>query len=180
MKDYTSNNPVFSENIKLLETTTPGHADNFNLIVKQLLQNTLVLKKLADEQQKVIENCPEDVTEALETTKEEVLGKVEEILDSAPESLNSFKELADALGNDPNYAATMIKKFAELSTAAYAQTITSYDDLMANSVEGYLVDAVAVKAGLEALATKVRDLEAKLGTQVTYSVSGEMLTITPK
>ena len=44
MKDYTSNSPVFSETIKILETSDPGHAEIINEPIKQLLQNTLDLK----------------------------------------------------------------------------------------------------------------------------------------
>lgn len=50
MKDYTSNTPEFSESIKIIETSDPGHADNVNVSTIQLLQNTLsnraILKNL--------------------------------------------------------------------------------------------------------------------------------------
>ena len=48
MKDYTSNTPVFSDKIRILEVTDTGHADNANCPVKQLLQNTLILKNIID------------------------------------------------------------------------------------------------------------------------------------
>lgn len=48
MKDYTSNTPVFSDKICILEVTDTGHADNANCPVKQLLQNTLILKNIID------------------------------------------------------------------------------------------------------------------------------------
>lgn len=41
MKDYTCENPVFSEKIRIVEVSDPGHADNVNPAPKQLLQNTL-------------------------------------------------------------------------------------------------------------------------------------------
>lgn len=41
MKDYTNNNPVFSEKIRITEPTDPAHADNINAAPIQLLQNTL-------------------------------------------------------------------------------------------------------------------------------------------
>lgn len=47
MKDYTVDSPVFSDSIKIVETTDTNHADNINAAVKQLHQNTLVLKKQA-------------------------------------------------------------------------------------------------------------------------------------
>ena len=46
MKDYTSKSPVFSEKIRILDTSDPGHADMVNEATEQLLQNTLVLKEM--------------------------------------------------------------------------------------------------------------------------------------
>lgn len=42
MKNYTCENPEFSESIKILTTSDPGHADNVNVTTEQLLQNSLV------------------------------------------------------------------------------------------------------------------------------------------
>lgn len=42
MKKYTSEEPQFSEEIDILETTDAVHADNVNITTVQLLQNTLV------------------------------------------------------------------------------------------------------------------------------------------
>lgn len=42
MKDYTNKTPVFSESIRVTETSDPAHADNVNAAPEQLLQNTLV------------------------------------------------------------------------------------------------------------------------------------------
>lgn len=45
MKNYTPDNPVFSDSIKILETTDPGHADNVNVTTKQLQDNIMYLKE---------------------------------------------------------------------------------------------------------------------------------------
>ena len=44
MKDYTSSSPVFSDTVKMLETTDTNHADNFNKSTKQLLDNDICLR----------------------------------------------------------------------------------------------------------------------------------------
>lgn len=44
MKDYTNSRPVFSDTVKVLETTDTNHADNFNQSTKQLLDNDNCLK----------------------------------------------------------------------------------------------------------------------------------------
>ena len=45
-------------------------------------------------------------------TKEEVLRQIEELIGSAPETLDTLKEIADALGNDPNFAGTIMNTLA--------------------------------------------------------------------
>ncbi|WP_271814167.1 hypothetical protein [Clostridium beijerinckii] len=45
-------------------------------------------------------------------TKDEVLQKISELINNAPNVLDTFKEIADALGNDPNFAATMTTMLA--------------------------------------------------------------------
>ena len=49
MKDYTNKNPAFAETIRIMETTDTNHAENVNLTTRQLMDNTLVLKKQQDE-----------------------------------------------------------------------------------------------------------------------------------
>lgn len=44
MRKYTTDNPKFQESIDIVEETDPGHADNLTPSLKQLLQNSLVLK----------------------------------------------------------------------------------------------------------------------------------------
>lgn len=41
-----------------------------------------------------------------------VLGKIADLVDGSPELLDSFAELAAALGNDPNFAATIVTELA--------------------------------------------------------------------
>lgn len=52
MKEYTCEEAIFSDSIKITETTDPAHADNINDAPKQLLQNTLVLKKKLEDVEK--------------------------------------------------------------------------------------------------------------------------------
>ena len=41
MKDYTNNTPIFSEALKITETSDPAHADIVNTAPIQIFQNTL-------------------------------------------------------------------------------------------------------------------------------------------
>lgn len=65
-------------------------------------------------------------------TKTEVDNKVAGIVNSAPETLDTLKELATALGNDPNFATTVssqIGKKANTSDLSKVATSGSYNDL---------------------------------------------------
>lgn len=49
MKNYTNNNPEFADSIQIIETTDTNHAENVNVATRQLMDNTLALKKRQDE-----------------------------------------------------------------------------------------------------------------------------------
>ena len=71
------------------------------------------LKKNIDENMKVVTaELVNRYTKDKVFTKEEVLARIEEIIGSAPEALDTLKEIAEALGNDPDFAGTMTKELA--------------------------------------------------------------------
>ncbi|EDQ6341519.1 shikimate transporter [Salmonella enterica] len=62
-----------------------------------------------------------------------VAAKVAQLVGSAPETLDTLKELADALGNDPNFATTVLNKLAgkqPLDDTLTALSGKSVDDLI--------------------------------------------------
>lgn len=62
-----------------------------------------------------ITNVSQLVNDSKFQTEEEVKAAIEGIIGSAPDVLNTLKEIADALGNDPNFATTITKKLAALA-----------------------------------------------------------------
>lgn len=62
-----------------------------------------------------ITNISQLVNDSKFQTEEEVKAAIEGIIGSAPDVLNTLKEIADALGNDPNFATTITKKLAALA-----------------------------------------------------------------
>lgn len=68
-----------------------------------------------------------------------------------------------------------IKKwFADLTAAAFAQMISSYSDLMANTVSGYLPDALAVKEGFEAVNNNLL-IASYSGLELYKTINGNIL-----
>lgn len=87
-------------------------------------------------------------------TEEEVEAAIQKIVGSAPEVLDTLKEIADALGNDPNFAATITKKLAAITEQVNQETEDRIAGDEANSAEV----ATEVQARKDADAA----LEAKL------------------
>lgn len=70
-------------------------------------------------------------TEGL-ATETYVQNKIAEIVNSAPGTLDTLNELAQALGNDPNFAATMATELGKKANTANLATVAtsgSYNDL---------------------------------------------------
>ena len=67
--------------------------------------------------------------------------KIAELVDSSPEALNTLNELASALGNDPNFATTVLNKLSQkLEISTYNQ-----DKELQNIVNNSKVDKVEGK-----------------------------------
>lgn len=62
-----------------------------------------------------ITNVSQLVNDSKFQTEEEVKAAIEGIIGSAPDVLDTLREIADALGNDPNFATTITKKLAALA-----------------------------------------------------------------
>jgi hypothetical protein len=88
-------------------------------------------------------------------TAEQVEAAIQKIIGSAPEVLDTLKEIADALGNDPNFATTMTQKLTELTAKIETET--------QNRVSG---DA-ALDTKLTTLDTKLTKIVEDLRTYVT-------------
>lgn len=83
----------------------------------------------------------------------------------------AFEEAADrtniATGESIKTVFGRIKKwFADMTAAAFAQIITSNTDLMATTVSGYLVDALAVKQQFDDVNSKLSKLKYEI--RMTY------------
>lgn len=71
---------------------------------------------------------------------------------STRENIQTGEDVKTVLGK-------VAKWFSDMTAAAFAQTITSYADLMANTVSGYFVDALAVKSGFETINSNLSTLK---------------------
>ena len=119
-------------------------------------------------------------------TEEDVKKAISDLVDGADDALDTLKELAEALGNDPNFATTITNKLTELRTslseeinrakeaeAALGAAIAAVDDnlkyaaeQLINKIDTVKVDLKADIARVEAKADKnaedIKDLNDKV------------------
>ncbi len=78
-------------------------------------------------------------------TKTETDARIQMVVDAAPEALNTLREIADALNNDPNFAATITTQLATKVDKVQGQGLSD---------ENYLSIEKTKLAGIEAGANK--------------------------
>lgn len=96
-------------------------------------------------------------------TEEDVKKAISDLVDGADDALDTLKELAEALGNDPNFATTITNKLTELRTslseeinrakeaeAALGTAIAAVDDNLKYAAEQLINKIDTVKADLKA------------------------------
>lgn len=88
--------------------------------------------------------------------EEQVNAAIQKIVGSAPEVLDTLKEIADALGNDPNFAATITKKLAALTEEINQEKEDRIVGDAANSAEVATEKADRIAADT-ALETKLKE-----------------------
>ena len=116
-------------------------------------------------------------TEGL-ATETYVQNKIAEVVNSAPGTLDTLNELAQALGNDPNFATTMATELGKKANTANLATVATsgdYNDLINKptipSVEGLASEAY-VNEKVTAIKVPSLDGYAKTADLATVATSG--------
>jgi hypothetical protein len=106
-------------------------------------------------------------TKDLVFTKDEVLRKIEAVIGTAPEALDTLKEIADSLNNDSDFAGTMTK---QLSSKVDKVTGKQLSD------ESYTLNEKNKLAGIESNANKYIHPSTHLATMITEDVTHRFVT----
>jgi hypothetical protein len=98
-------------------------------------------------------------------TEEEVKQMISDLVDGADDALDTLKELAEALGNDPNFATTITNKLTDLRTALTEEVNRAKEAEAALGVE---VAAVQdnLKYGLDQINKKIDTVKADLKAEI--------------
>ncbi|RQQ49540.1 gp53-like domain-containing protein [Burkholderia stagnalis] len=96
--------------IRQFETSDPveGGPDGIdNVPLRQLANRTRFLKDRQEAHEGAVDPYPQYATKA------DLAQKVAALVDQSPEALNTLRELANALGNDPSFATTVTNALAQ-------------------------------------------------------------------
>lgn len=107
----------------------------------------------------------------LASAKEYVDKAVEQILNGSPEALDTLKELADALGNDPNFAATVTKQLGQKVDKVTGKGL---------STEDYTTAEKQKLAGIAAGANNYQHPASHPATMIQEDASHRFVTDTEK
>ena len=124
----------------------------------------------------------EDIANGNNTTKavtpKQLIDKITALIESAPDTLDTLNKLATALGNDPNFAATITTAIANKWTATDATTtekgIVQLDDTVASESTTKAATANAVKQAYDL----ADDAVAKSGDTMTGNLKVPSLELT--
>ena len=64
-----------------------------------------------------------DYKNKIDNTEHLIDEKIAALIDSAPEALDTLNELAKALGNDPNFATTILNKLSQKANVEYVDNL---------------------------------------------------------
>ena len=107
----------------------------------------------------------------LASAKEYIDKAVEQILNGSPEALDTLKELADALGNDPNFATTVTKQLGQKVDKVAGKGL---------STEDYTTADKQKLAGIAAGANNYQHPESHPATMISEDASHRFVTDTEK
>ena len=107
----------------------------------------------------------------LASAKEYIDKAVEQILNGSPEALDTLKELADALGNDPNFAATVTKQLGQKVDKVTGKGL---------STEDYTTAEKQKLAGIAAGANNYQHPSSHPATMIQEDASHRFVTDTEK
>lgn len=190
-----------------LETKAAELQDNINLKASQsdLEAYMSATDTKVSELEEKIGNVPTKVSElendANYQSASQVDARIQEVVAAAPEALDTLKELADALGNDPDFAGTVTTELAKKANSidvytkeeADAKFITEHQSLEGLATEKfveeqiaaippvdltpYVSDVASLSNTLEALNATVQILQSKVDVLTKTNKYTEVVSV---
>ena len=98
------------------------------------------------------------------STKEYLTQKISELVNSAPETLDTLNELAAALNNDSNFATTIITQLGTKVDKVEGKQLSTNDYSVEekNTVAQLKIDVEQLKSTVETLAKSLQELKTNV------------------
>lgn len=102
------------------------------------------------------------------STKEFVTQKISELVNSAPETLDTLNELAAALNNDANFATTITTQLGNKVDKVEGKQLSTndYSAEEKSTVVQLKIDVEQLKSTVETLTKSVQELKASTGKDI--------------
>ena len=168
-----------------------GDMMDANAVVEMIKELTDTGKITIDELKNLINKEIQERVEGDQDQQRYTDEKIKDLIGTSPETLDTLKEIADALGEDPDFAANVWNKIAELTTK-HNEDVQELQDAITNGFENinftpYVKKTDVVTSttnGLMLASDKVKLDGIEAGAQVnkieSVSVNGTPLEITNK
>lgn len=165
----TQGDQVDAHDVNVLQEQSALNTDNLteyktlnNADIKSLKAKDTSLSELKAEKTYVDTELNKKYNKDQVFTKAEVLQKVENLIGTAPDALDTLAELADALNNDPNFAANVTNLLTEKVDKVVGKSLTD---------ENYTNVEKSKLAGVEANANKYTHPASHSATIIVESAS---------
>ncbi|KVO01593.1 hypothetical protein WL51_12060 [Burkholderia ubonensis] len=173
---------TWTPGIRQFETSDPveGGPDGIdNVPLRQLANRTRFLKDRQEAHEGAVDPYPQYATKA------DLAQKVAALVDQSPEALNTLRELANALGNDPSFATTMTNALAQkapiespvFTGAPKGTTAGQFDSSTRLATTAFVQASLGSVRGSYTTATSGTLGAAQAGMQVYVLVPGTTQTI---
>lgn len=109
-------------------------------------------------------------------TKTQVDKKVSDLVNSAPETLDTLNELANALGDDPNFATTVATQIGNKANSSDVYNKSETDTLLSNLAKTSDLATVATTGSYNDLLDKPTSFDVDLSNYYTKSEVDNLLS----
>ena len=149
-----------------IETNLNNEISNRENAIEALINNASdgyqTLKELEDKIKAEVAARTQAITKEISDRNSAIQTAISKLVDTAPDLLNTLNELAEALGNDPNFATTVANNIAQSLTTAKAYT----DTKISSEASARDIAISSAISNLKGAATTNYDTLAKLETRI--------------
>ena len=164
--DTTKNN--LENSISTLTSSTQSQLDNLNLVKANITYVDGIETSLVNSISTLETNVNSQLS-TLSSTKANITyvdSKISDLVSSAPETLNTLKELSDALGADPNFSTTISNQLGLKASIAYVDNADSLLQTQITNLSSTKANQIYVEQADQTLQSNITNVQTNLQNQI--------------